>query len=137
MYDKPQKWASATTRPFYSVHSLLDWFINESIHWQWKLCFSLCACLCGRFWQIGSPLSSYFKYASIVTDVNECLTNKGGCSHQCVNMAGTYRCECPSGYTLHSNKQDCVNGEHIHFDCHMYRIVQEFEGEKLWWMRSS
>ena len=64
----------------------------------------------GRFWQNGSPLSIYI---STVTDVNECLTNNGGCSHQCVNMAGTHRCECPSGYTLHSNKQDCVNGEYI------------------------
>jgi len=41
------------------------------------------------------------------TDVNECLNNNGGCSHKCVNMAGTYHCECPVGYTLHSNGQDC------------------------------
>ena len=43
-----------------------------------------------------------------VTDVNECLNNNGGCSHTCANMAGTHRCECPPGYTLHSNRRDCV-----------------------------
>ena len=45
---------------------------------------------------------------SLVTDVNECLDNNGGCSHTCANMAGTYRCQCPPGYTLHSNRRDCV-----------------------------
>lgn len=44
----------------------------------------------------------------IITDVNECGTNNGGCSHTCVNMAGTHRCECPNGYTLQANKRDCV-----------------------------
>ena len=48
----------------------------------------------------------------IVSDVDECLTNHGGCSHQCVNMAGTYRCECPPGSTLHYNRRDCT-GEYI------------------------
>jgi len=34
-------------------------------------------------------------------------------AHTCVNMVGTYRCECPYGYTLLPNKRDCVRrGEH-------------------------
>lgn len=45
--------------------------------------------------------------AVIYVDVDECLTNNGGCAHECVNMAGTYRCECHFGYTLHSNQHDC------------------------------
>ena len=42
--------------------------------------------------------------------------NNGGCSHECVNMAGTYRCECPTGYTLLPNKRDCVKGGE--YTCH-------------------
>lgn len=49
-------------------------------------------------------------HLSIFTDVNECGYNNGNCSHKCVNMAGTYRCECPSEYTLLSNKRDCFKG---------------------------
>ena len=45
-------------------------------------------------------------------DVDECLNNNGGCSHKCVNMAGTHRCECPAGSTLHSNGRDCT-GKYI------------------------
>ena len=43
-----------------------------------------------------------------ITDHNECGENNGGCSHECVNMQGTYRCECPTGYTLQPNKRDCI-----------------------------
>ena len=43
-------------------------------------------------------------------DINECGDNNGGCSHTCVNMAGTHRCECPTGYTLLPNKRECVRG---------------------------
>ena len=44
----------------------------------------------------------------LVIDIDECLNKKGGCSHKCVNMAGTYRCVCPVGYVLQSNRHDCV-----------------------------
>ena len=45
-----------------------------------------------------------------ITDHNECGENNGGCSHECINMQGTYRCECPvgHGYTLQPNKRDCL-----------------------------
>ncbi|XP_078693848.1 uncharacterized protein LOC144923323 isoform X2 [Branchiostoma floridae x Branchiostoma belcheri] len=34
------------------------------------------------------------------TDINECLTNNGGCQHDCVNTAGSYYCTCRDGYLL-------------------------------------
>ena len=56
----------------------------------------------------------------VVLDVDECLTNNGVCSHKCVNMAGTYRCVCPPGSTLHFNGRDCT-GEYVYW---LYLILQ-------------
>ena len=52
-------------------------------------------------------------YANIIDtssteDVNECSTSNGGCQHTCVNTAGSYQCQCRSGYTLSSNRRSCV-----------------------------
>ena len=41
------------------------------------------------------------------SDINECSTSNGGCQHTCVNTAGSYQCQCRSGYTLSSNIQSC------------------------------
>ena len=49
--------------------------------------------------------------STIVTDINECLTNNGGCSHNCTNTAGSYNCGCADGYILQPNKHDCLKSE--------------------------
>ena len=41
-------------------------------------------------------------------DINECLTNNGGCAHNCTNYNGTYGCSCASGYTLNANGKSCT-----------------------------
>lgn len=75
-----------------------------------------CTCNEGYYWSgsfgigcfgklIISTVNIYFK---IVTDINECGYDNGNCSHKCVNMGGTHRCECPAGYFLLPNKRDCV-----------------------------
>ena len=43
----------------------------------------------------------------IITDIDECLNNNGNCSHDCINIEGSYYCECPVGYNLQANKHDC------------------------------
>jgi len=42
------------------------------------------------------------------TDKDECSVNNGGCSHTCVNTAGSFLCACPKGYTLDMNKSTCI-----------------------------
>ena len=51
--------------------------------------------------------------STIVTDINECLTNNGGCSHNCTNTAGNYYCGCPDGFDLQPNKRDCLKSKYI------------------------
>jgi len=46
------------------------------------------------------------------SDVNECevyRTDQGGklCLHECVNIPGSYRCSCPSGYKLLADGRSC------------------------------
>lgn len=43
-------------------------------------------------------------------DNNECSKSNGGCSHFCVNLRSSYRCGCPDGYALHSDKKTCYPG---------------------------
>ena len=33
-------------------------------------------------------------------DINECLSNNGGCEHLCVNDPGNFSCSCLEGYEL-------------------------------------
>ena len=43
-----------------------------------------------------------------VPDVNECHTNNGDCSHECINTHGSYECVCPKGYRVHSDQKTCI-----------------------------
>lgn len=42
------------------------------------------------------------------SDINECDINNGGCSHNCFNFAGSYYCQCPTGYRLLDDTKTCV-----------------------------
>ena len=33
-------------------------------------------------------------------DIDECLSNNGGCEHICVNGLGNFSCSCREGYEL-------------------------------------
>ena len=43
----------------------------------------------------------------IMTDINECNTNNGGCNQTCVNEVGTYHCECKVGFLLDDDAHGC------------------------------
>jgi len=59
-----------------------------------------------RFRSYHQPMHFLFSSA----DKNECSKSNGGCSHFCVNSKSSYRCGCPDGYALDSNKKTCYPG---------------------------
>ena len=40
-------------------------------------------------------------------DVDECMTNNGGCSDTCDNTDGSFVCSCDEGYMLAADNLDC------------------------------
>ena len=51
----------------------------------------------------------------VFADVNECALKNGGCQHKCVNRAGSYRCECYTGYLLQADGKKCKSMTLAHF----------------------
>lgn len=45
---------------------------------------------------------------SLLTDVDECVSDNGGCEHTCQNTAGSYQCFCHLGHHLADDKHSCV-----------------------------
>ncbi|KAI8747854.1 multiple epidermal growth factor-like domains protein 6, partial [Biomphalaria pfeifferi] len=41
--------------------------------------------------------------------VNECAINNGGCEKECINVHGSYKCACPSGFELASDARSCLD----------------------------
>jgi len=41
-------------------------------------------------------------------DRNECEVENGGCSQNCVNTYGSFRCECSDGFKLSEDKKKCI-----------------------------
>ena len=64
----------------------------------------------------------YHSLILTITDINECLTNNGGCAHNCTNTVGSYYCECPDGYVLQPNNHDC-EGWQISYVCDIIVII--------------
>ena len=44
----------------------------------------------------------------LYADINECLTDNGGCAQTCRNTGGSYYCSCDSGYELTSDNHTCT-----------------------------
>ncbi len=44
----------------------------------------------------------------VLSDVDECLVDTGGCSMDCVNLHGTFQCTCVEGYvSVGGNSSQC------------------------------
>ena len=46
----------------------------------------------------------------VCSDINECLSSNGGCTHNCSNTDGSFVCSCDSGYELGTDGMAC-NGK--------------------------
>ncbi|KAJ7382013.1 hypothetical protein OS493_037656 [Desmophyllum pertusum] len=67
---------------------------------------------CGRggAWsaKVNTVICNGLTYRVFLLDINECAVSNGGCSHKCVNTAGSYKCECPDqGLSLSSDGRKC------------------------------
>ncbi len=40
--------------------------------------------------------------------MNQCLTNNGGCAHNCTNELPGFTCSCRTGYNLDTDNKGCV-----------------------------
>ena len=49
-------------------------------------------------YQLIYPFCNFDHLLLVSTDVNECLVNNGGCVQACINLVGSYRCACNTGY---------------------------------------
>ena len=61
------------------------------------------ALVCG-FTTVIISLQMRFVFRS---DIDECLIENGGCSHQCINGIGSYVCICTNGYELSGDGKTC------------------------------
>ena len=50
----------------------------------------------------------YINCVYIALDIDECLTDNGGCTQKCNNTVGSYDCSCWNGYELSSDKHTCT-----------------------------
>ena len=44
---------------------------------------------------------------SFLIDIDECATDKGGCSQVCVNKPGSFECKCNDGFLLADDRKTC------------------------------
>ncbi len=56
---------------------------------------------------------------STPTDINECLEGIHSCAQICVNNAGSYTCQCNSGFRLDGDLRAC-NGMQTYYHQHAY-----------------
>ena len=51
-----------------------------------------------------------------LADIDECMGTDGACSgHGCINLVGSFRCECAAGYVFNSINRVC-EGKDIIWD---------------------
>lgn len=42
-------------------------------------------------------------------DINECERNNGGCQHRCINVEGSFTCDCNPGWQLGNDGRTCYS----------------------------
>lgn len=78
-------------RPNYDVQCRYTAFGGYQCFCQWGLCDT-------------RPMNG-----TSCIDINECLTNNGGCAQSCSNTAGSFGCSCGTGFSISSDGRTCVD----------------------------
>ena len=60
----------------------------------------------------------------MVADIDECMTNNGGCEYNCSDTIGSFQCSCPVGFELGLDLRACL-GKFI------MKLTNSFECQKL------
>ena len=60
----------------------------------------------------------------LLSDVDECTNNNGGCEQLCENKEGSHECKCNSGFTLEGDGKSCKgnNSSHLDIPFHFHSI---------------
>jgi hypothetical protein len=71
----------------------------------------------------GAKLHSLLNPVHIVTDIDECAAENGGCSDICTNFEGYHECSCGAGFELEADNRTC-HGEKLNECTGMIIIMQ-------------
>ena len=83
------------------------------------------------YFELTCPHSNLIYIHNFTSDINECLSNNGGCSHNCINLDGTYICSCPTGYELDSRRKNCVGEISLYFKFLLRRTLNVYMTVRL------
>ena len=75
--------------------------LQHWIHRRWLLMHQY-VCLFPILPEVGNLTSLYTH-----SDNNECLSDNGGCDHNCTDSDGSYTCSCNNGYQLNNDGHTC------------------------------
>lgn len=56
---------------------------------------------------LASIIENILIYFPLLSDIDECLVNNGGCDHFCRNTVGSFECSCQKGYKLLTDERTC------------------------------
>ncbi|XP_070570924.1 signal peptide, CUB and EGF-like domain-containing protein 1 [Ptychodera flava] len=89
----------------------LEYYLND----DGVSCNAICSPRCENGGRCMSPnvceCTPNFSGSTCDIDVDECLTNNGGCDHSCFNNRGSYSCVCQVGYILAIDAHSCVDAD--------------------------